>query len=486
VDRVTALDFNNPELAELIENQPPAARPSTGRWFTPGFFLVTTLLLLSPANKLLLYLYPAAAVLGAVHLYRRHLPNYVTLVCWLWFLTPLVRRLLDYRAGWNQPTAILLAPMLASCVPVIWLIAGWRKVLQRQSAPLLCVVATCLYSTLLGMMNFPPRFVFQDLLTWMAPLIFGFMLCQHSDQASELFEAFEKAFLYGIIVVSLYGLYQFYVMPKWDAFWMSWVDMDSIGKPEPTEVRVFSTMNAPQILASFLASGLVIAFTSRRAIRFVTIPLGLICLALSLARSGWVAMFAAIIYLLFTLPQRQRVKLVLVGIIAFVAMLAALQNPDIQEVMSQRFNTFSDVRNDDSFGARIDAYRLLLDGFTANPFGLGMGATPAIAAAAIVVHSGWNQDLGDSTIAMVMTTMGLAGGLVLFFALFLLVRGLFGQGGGNVAYRHTMLAVLIGLIGEAALDGVISGPTAFLTWASVGFCIALGAPAEKPQPATEA
>jgi hypothetical protein len=81
--------------------------------------LATGALLISPANKFVLYAYPLMAVLLALYLYRRNLPGYVTLVCWLWFATPLVRRVLDYRAGWTQPTAVLLGPPLAACVPVL-------------------------------------------------------------------------------------------------------------------------------------------------------------------------------------------------------------------------------------------------------------------------------------------------------------------------------------------------------------------------------
>ena len=173
---------------------------------------------------------------------------------------------------------------------------------------MLCIVAVCIYATFLGLWNFAPRLVFQDLLTWVAPLVFAFTLCRHSDQAIELFQAFEKAFLYGLLVISAYGVAQFFFLPGWDAFWMRWVNMDSIGNPEPKEVRVFSTMNGPQILASFLAVGLIIAFSSRHRIRWVAIPLGLLCLVLSLARSGWVAVVAGTLYLLWHLPHRQRFR----------------------------------------------------------------------------------------------------------------------------------------------------------------------------------
>ena len=67
--------------------------------------VVTALLILSPLSRLLLYIYPLMAVLASIYLYRRNLPAYVSLVCWLWFLSPAVRplsglpRLLDPGDG---------------------------------------------------------------------------------------------------------------------------------------------------------------------------------------------------------------------------------------------------------------------------------------------------------------------------------------------------------------------------------------------------
>ena len=102
-----------------------------------------------------------------------------------------------------------------------------------------------------------------------------------------------------------------------------------------------------------------------------------------------------------------------------------------------------------------------------------MGATVAVEENKVTVHHGWNQDLGDSTVAMVVTTMGLAGALVIVWSLFPLGRRMFREPSVKPVYTHTMQAVFIAMMAEAALDGVIATPTAFLTWGSIGFCLAL-------------
>ena len=94
------------------------------------------------------------AVAVAIYLYRRNVADYVSLVCWLWFLSPVLRRIVDYRAAWIPSTAMLLAPPLAIFAPAVWLIVDWRKVVGRPIAPLLCFLATCFYATFLGIINF--------------------------------------------------------------------------------------------------------------------------------------------------------------------------------------------------------------------------------------------------------------------------------------------------------------------------------------------
>ena len=350
------------------------------------------------------------------------------------------------------------------------------------------MLATCFYATLMGIVNFAPRLVFQDLLTWLAPLLFAFTIYRHREQAVEMFAAFEKAFLYGAIVVGIYGLYQFFEMPPWDVLWMEQLNsiLNTVGNPVATEVRVFSTMNAPQVLASFLSVSLLLAFGSRRKIRFVSIPLALLCLMLSLARSGWVAMAAGAIYLLFTLPRRQQVQMVIAAGVAALALILAMQNQDLQHTISDRLETMTNVHNDESVADRIAGYRGVFLSFFKDPYGRGMGVTPALTEDASgtlgFVHGAQEFALQDSTVAAVLVTLGLAGTLVWVTALFPLGRKLFCSPSVHVTSTRTLRAITVSLLAEAALDNVFSGPTAFLTWAAVGFCIALAS--ELPEPAT--
>jgi hypothetical protein len=266
--------------------------------------------------------------------------------------------------------------------------------------------------------------------------------------------------------------------------------LNTVGNPVATEVRVFSTMNAPQVLASFLTVSLLIAFGSRLKIRFVSIPLALLCLMLTLARSGWVAMAAGTIYLLFTLPRRQQVQMVMASVVAVLALILAMQNQDLQHTISDRFQTMTNVHNDESVADRIAGYKSVFLSFLKDPFGRGMGVTPAITEDASgllgFVHGDQEFALQDSTVAAVLVTFGLAGALVWVTALFPLGRRLFWTLSVHVNSTRTLRAILVALLAEATLNNVFVGPTAFLSWAGVGFCIALGAPRDHLQPAISA
>ena len=79
-------------------------------------------------SQLLRVAIPAAAFFVGVVLYFSAPIRYVEYSLWLWFLTPLVRRLVDWRFGYTEPNMVLLAPLLVSSV------AGLTSVLPRSRA----------------------------------------------------------------------------------------------------------------------------------------------------------------------------------------------------------------------------------------------------------------------------------------------------------------------------------------------------------------
>jgi hypothetical protein len=182
--------------------------------------------------------------------------------------------------------------------------------------------------------------------------------------------------------------------------------------------------------------------------------------------------------------------MVMASVVAVLALILAMQNQDLQHTISDRFQTMTNVHNDESVADRIAGYKSVFLSFLKDPFGRGMGVTPAITEDASgllgFVHGDQEFALQDSTVAAVLVTFGLAGALVWVTALFPLGRRLFWTLSVHVNSTRTLRAILVALLAEATLNNVFVGPTAFLSWAGVGFCIALGAPRDHLQPAISA
>ena len=135
--------------------------PDAGRRALIAFPVVTVVLLMSPAIRLLVFFFPVMAVLLAAGLYRRNVPGYVTRCvgsgfslrwCAACSITACPGGLSPLRSNWLPPSR-LHPPAVAH--------SRLAQVLQRRAAPLLCIVAVCIYATFLGLLNFAPRLVFR-------------------------------------------------------------------------------------------------------------------------------------------------------------------------------------------------------------------------------------------------------------------------------------------------------------------------------------
>ncbi len=79
-----------------------------------GLFVLATLAMLTGlGGRAANFAYVGLAVLVGGVLIQRSPVMYSSFSLWLWFLTPFVRRVLDYRHGWNPTNVVLLAPPVA-------------------------------------------------------------------------------------------------------------------------------------------------------------------------------------------------------------------------------------------------------------------------------------------------------------------------------------------------------------------------------------
>lgn len=441
----------------------------TARIALSGMVLITIAGVLSPVGKLLIVLLPALSFGLAIYLHRRLPAYYVALMCWLFFLVPLVRRLIDFRTSSTTASFVMIAPFLA-CF-------GGLAIFRNNSSgmcpsglrPWLYVLAAVFYGAVVGILQNPLVAVVQDILGWTAPICMALYLYAQREHARELLGTLRSSFLYGTLVMGLYGLYQFFYLAPWDAFWMENSGLNSIGLPEPMQVRVFSTMNSPQPLAEFLICGVFLSMTSTRRIRFLAIPLGLLVTGLTMSRSSWISGFIGIIIISLAFTSRQRMQIVALLLLCLVLVGGASQIPEVNQLITRRLESFGNLHEDASVNDRVESQRQAIAAFQSSPFGLGLGA------GAHAKNEGPSYgvppqsiEIGDNGLEQVLLSFGWCGSIIFVIgfggAVFTSLRA------SRDPELLSVKALLMGMILQIPVMGVFPGASGFLIWSAIGLC----------------
>lgn len=426
--------------------------------------------------------FPALSVAAGAFLLWRSKPAYVGMVMWLWFLTPFLSRMADYQSGWQQQSTVELAPYAAAGLAGLPLLASLRTLGDRRALPYVCALVAILYGFILGLVTLPLFNVLRAMLNWIVPVLFGLFIFQHRDLYPEFKRVMQRSFLFGTLICGLYGIYQFFALPEWDRMWMLNVQLNSFGAVEAMKVRVFSTMNAPAIYAAVTACGLLLLFNQNGKVRLLSAAAGFLGLMLTVSRSAWLSLVAGGIFLMMRAGTRQRIRLGIAVFACGVFLMGMTQVPVVQELLSQRVQSFSDPNQDVSFAARILGHQQAFQQLAGEPFGEGMGSTDTM-------HNTEGDDdiIGphDSTILEFLYSLGWIGTLV------------YGLGIGSLVFQivrnHetdpfvvSSKAILIGFVVQTLLNSVMIGILGFMVWTFASMSIAAAdyarAQAEEPAP----
>ena len=319
----------------------------------------------------------AAAVVAALLLHADRRADYITFVLWLFMLTPFLRRVVDLHAGWSQVNLLMLAPYAAGML-CAWPVAKTLYTRGFAYSMLFGVVfATVIYGVIVA--SFDNRWMSGsfDALRWLVPPIFGLFVAMDAERQTEYRATVVRTMLIALVVLSVYGVYQFIVAPPWDTFWMRESKLLSIGFPQPLQIRVFGTMNSPASLAVFLMAGLLWAIPARNAFRPIAIGAGLIGLLLTLVRTSWLGLVIGVAYLVvFGASARARLSIAIAIFCLPLVVLVVEQIPTGAEIINTRIASLSTVSNDTSAIDRTSEYVQFFENTLPQaPFGAGFGAT---------------------------------------------------------------------------------------------------------------
>ena len=449
--------------------------------------LTVVFLFAAPATLRLAFI--PLATIAALILFLQSRTLYIELCLWLWFLTPLLRRLIDGRTSYSDQSAILVTPFLAASISGIVLLRNPRTLSRPGGVPFACALAGILFGTVYGLTRYGLFDVGRGVINWLAPIFFGFFLYQERHRYKAYRDAFTRSLLWGTLLTSIYGIYQFFFLPSWDETWMHGLVFSVFGEAAPRKVRVFSTMNAPAVLAFYVTAGLLLILAllvdrqeatpshtpsyRKKWFLALTAPLGLLALGLTTTRALWISFLAGILYLAWTITGPARVRVVGFALIVLIVVGAATQAPGIHEIVVTRLQSFTSGTQDVSAAARITGHASALAKLATEPLGEGMGSTDTD-------HdtNGSDASIGphDSTLLEFLYSLGAPGTLIytVGFA-FGLILIFFPRHPRSQADRqpfaYAMRAATFAFLAASLLESILIGIPGFLIWACFGFAL---------------
>lgn len=455
----------------IPRNPAPLERPDAVRdqcRVMVALFVAVVAVVWAGAPGALRYLYPPAAMGLAAMLFVRSRANYVSFVFWLYFLSPLLRRLVDLRVGYADVSPLLLAPGLATAVSAYVLVTRGRALARPGALTFSCALAGIFFGTVVGLTRYSPVDVGRAFFNWVPPIAFAFMLYEERGNFAIYRKAIETALLWGTFVMGAYGVVQFFLLPVWDARWMIGVGFSVFGDPEPFKVRVFSTMNAPATFATYTMAGLLMLFSLKSRLRVPAAALGFLALVLTTSRASWLGFMPGVIFLALQMPVKVRMRIFAGMIVCVLLTGAATVIPAVDEVISARVKTLTSPTNDVSYQARIVGHEAAFSTLAGEPFGEGLGSMD-------VDHAtdGRDDRLGphDSTVLELLYSLGLPGtamyGLGLLLGIARVVRV-----GVRTPFAVAMAAIFISYCSEFLLNSIFLGVLGFMVWTAVGMSLA--------------
>lgn len=339
-----------------------------------GLTLFTALCVMVGGASILRLGFPVGSFAVGVFLYFRYPILYTGFTWWLWFLTPLLARLVDYRSGWDPQRLILLSPYLVTLVTLVTFLRHLPASYHRGGLPFILACTGVFYGFLVGLIKNTPFAATRSLLDWLTPILFGFHLFMNWRDYPEYRQNIQRTFLWGVLVTGIYGVIQFLVAPPWDRLWLIESKLSSIGSPEPLGIRVWSTMHAPGPFAVFMMAGLLLLFSCQNPLRIPIAGVGYLAFLLSLVRSAWGGWLVGLLTLVFSLKARLQMRLIISVFVAILCVIPLTTIEPFSEAINSRLQTFSNLKNDSSLNDRSELYDRDLVLALSNGLGNGLGA----------------------------------------------------------------------------------------------------------------
>lgn len=434
-----------------------------------ALIILTAVFTVAGAGKVLRPLFPLGSLGIGILLYLRYPVLYLGFTWWLWMLTPLVARLVDYQSGWDPQRLMLVAPYLVSLLTLTALVRHLPSTNRQNGLPFVLCTLGIIYGTLIGLVQFPLLSVFRALLDWLTPISFSFYLFVHWRRYPDYCKNIQRVFGWGVLVTGAYGIYQYLVAPMWDRYWLNESGMfTSAGSPVPLGMRVWSTMHSPGPFANFMLAGLLILFASQFSLRIPAMVVGYLSFLLSLVRSSWGSWVIGLLSIATALKPKLQMRLILTIVVMAICVVPLVTVEPFAGVITKRLETISNIQNDGSFQARQGIYEESLGLALRSWLGSGIGSTWQTgddgSVKAIVVDSGIIESL---------LTIGWIGAVPYFVGLiWMMFKVLLSPFGRSDAFMSAARAIALSLSAQLIFGNSITGLSGVLMWSFLGISLA--------------
>jgi O-antigen ligase len=435
--------------------------------------LYVTIALAGGGGRTLTVTYPLGCLVVALFAYVRSPATYVGFVFWCWLLTPFLRRVFDLRFGYHPASLLLVGPVLVTAVAGLTLLRRAPSLRGTTYVPFLLALFALLYAYTVGLIQQPAVAATYDLLNWGGPLLFGLHLALEWRRFPRLRSVFTNVALWGLVVTSAYGLYQFVDPPAWDRVWVYNAEMYSVGLPVPFLIRVFSTMNAPASLAAFLMFAVLIGLPAPQRWKFVALALGLTVLLLTKTRSAWAAFLVGALVLQLRQPLRALPRQWIALAVVLLLAAPAITHPRVLEAVAGRAATLSKLEDDRSYRERKQITNYVVQQLKRKPAGEGLGQLGS--AGKLGASKGRKASVValDSGPLEVFSVMGWMGGTLFTLAMIgILIPIVRERRARRDAVTNGAAAAVIALLVASLFGNVFNGVSGVMFWAAVGLATA--------------
>lgn len=443
--------------------------PALHAWIAiSGLIIFSAVAVLAGAGSILRLVFPLGSLGVGLFLYGKYPNLYVGFTWWLWFITPWLRRVIDFRSGWDGSGVILIAPFLVTLITIITFVQYLPRSYRIGGLPFVITIMSVFYAVLIGLINNPIAISLRALLDWLTPILFAFYLFVNWRNYPKYRQNFQNTFMWGLLVTGSYGIFQYLVAPEWDRFWIIQTRLLTNGQPEPLGIRVFSTMNSPGPFANVLLAGLLILLTNDNFLRVPASAVGYLSFLLSLVRSAWIGWFFGLISLLSALKPRLQMQLFVTIIVMALCVVPLTTIEPFAEIINARFETLTNLKKDTSFKERSDLYERNINLAFSSGLGNGIGGKY------FVNEKGLLQEVTlDSGILDVFFTLGWFGAIPYLGGIAIAMYNLLTSPEGRFdAFASAARAISLGILFQMLFGNALLALSGMVFWAFLGIGMA--------------